>query len=82
MVYGAGACGYRAMTSSSGPGISLMQEGISYMASSEVPAVIVDITRYGCGLGDISPSQGDYLQVAKNGGHGRIQCVLPIPSRI
>jgi len=79
MVYGAGACGYRAMTSSSGPGISLMQEGISYMASSEVPAVIVDITRYGCGLGDISPSQGDYLQVAKNGGHGDYRCIVLAP---
>lgn len=82
MIYGAAACGFRAMTSSSGPGFSLMQEGISYMASAEVPAVIVDITRYGCGLGDISPSQGDYLQLAKNGGHGDYRCVILSPGNL
>lgn len=82
MVYGAAACGFRAMTSSSGPGYSLMQEGISYMASAEVPAVIVDVTRYGSGLGDISPSQGDYLQLAKNGGHGDYRCVVLAPGNL
>lgn len=82
MVFGAAACGLRAMTSSSGPGFSLMQEGISYMASAEVPAVIVDLTRYGCGLGDISPNQGDYLQLAKNGGHGDYRCVVLAPGSL
>lgn len=82
MVYGAAACGFRAMTSSSGPGFSLMQEGISYMASAEVPAVIVDVTRYGSGLGDIFPSQGDYLQLAKNGGHGDYRCVILAPGNL
>lgn len=82
MVFGAAACGFRAMTSSSGPGFSLMQEGISYMASAEVPAVIVDLTRYGCGLGDISPNQGDYLQLAKNGGHGDYRCVVLAPGSL
>ena len=62
MLLGAAAAGARAMTSSSSPGISLMQEGISYMAGSELPAVIVNITRSGPGLGGISASQGDYFQ--------------------
>lgn len=70
MLLGASACGVRAMTSSSSPGISLMQEGISYLAGSELPAVIVNVMRWGPGLGGIGASQGDYFQVTKGGGHG------------
>lgn len=70
MLLGAGACGIPAMTSSSSCGISLMQEGISYMAGSHIPAVIVNMERGGPGLGDIGPSQGDYFQAVKGGGHG------------
>lgn len=70
MVYGASACGARAMTSSSSPGISLKQEGISYLAGSELPAVIVNVQRGGPGLGNISGSQADYFQAVKGGGHG------------
>ncbi|MBO7546844.1 MAG: 3-methyl-2-oxobutanoate dehydrogenase subunit beta, partial [Bacteroidales bacterium] len=65
MVYGGAATGKRVMTSSSSPGVSLMQEGISYMAGAELPAVIVDIMRAGPGLGNIGPEQGDYNQVVK-----------------
>jgi len=70
MLLGAGAAGVRAMTSSSSPGMSLKQEAISYMAGSEVPAVIVNINRGGPGLGDIGPAQGDYFQSTRGGGHG------------
>lgn len=70
MVYGASACGARAMTSSSSPGISLKQEGISYLAGSELPSVIVNVQRGGPGLGNISGSQADYFQAVKGGGHG------------
>ena len=70
MLLGAGAAGVRAMTSSSSPGMSLKQEAISYMAGSEVPAVIVNINRGGPGLGDIGPAQGDYYQSTRGGGHG------------
>jgi len=70
MLLGAAAAGARAMTSSSSPGISLMQEGISYLAGSELPAVIVNISRSGPGLGGISASQGDYFQATRGGGHG------------
>ncbi|WP_272698779.1 3-methyl-2-oxobutanoate dehydrogenase subunit VorB [Desulfovibrio sp. Fe33] len=70
MLLGAGATGVRAMTSSSSPGIALKQEAISYMAGSEVPAVVVNMTRGGPGLGDIGPSQGDYYQSTRGGGHG------------
>ncbi|WP_207263705.1 3-methyl-2-oxobutanoate dehydrogenase subunit VorB [Desulfovibrio sp. Huiquan2017] len=70
MLLGAGASGVRAMTSSSSPGIALKQEAISYMAGSEVPAVIVNMTRGGPGLGDIGPAQGDYYQSTRGGGHG------------
>ncbi len=70
MLLGASACGMRVMTSSSSPGISLMQEGISYLAGSELPAVIVNVTRWGPGLGGIGASQGDYHQATKGGGHG------------
>ncbi|MFW6236383.1 MAG: 3-methyl-2-oxobutanoate dehydrogenase subunit beta, partial [Desulfovibrionales bacterium] len=70
MLLGAAACGVRAMTSSSSPGMSLKQEGLSYMAGSELPGVIVNINRGGPGLGDIGPSQGDYFQSTRGGGHG------------
>src|SRR5574337_2202970 len=70
MVYGASSAGVRAMSGSSGPGLSLMQEGISYMAGSELPAVIVDIVRGGPGLGNIAPEQSDYFAMVKGGGHG------------
>lgn len=82
MVFGAASCGVRAMTSSSGPGFDLMQEGISYMSSSEIPAVIVDLTRYGSGLGAISPSQGDYWQLTRNGGHGDYRCIVLAPGNL
>jgi len=80
MVLGAAACGKRAMTSSSGPGISLKQEGISYLAGSELPAVIVNITRGGPGLGGIQPSQGDYFQATRGGGHGDYRTMVLAPS--
>lgn len=70
MVYGAASTGVRTMTASSSPGMSLKQEGISYSAGSELPMVIVDITRGGPGLGNIAPEQGDYFQMVKGGGHG------------
>jgi len=70
MVYGAAAAGVRVMTASSSPGISLKQEGISYIAESELPCVIVNIVRGGSGLGNIAPSQCDYFQAVKGGGHG------------
>ena len=80
MVYGAAATGVRAMTSSSGPGFSLMQEGISYIASAELPCVIVDVMRYGSGLGDIFIGQSDYWQAVKNGGHGDYRCIVYAPN--
>ena len=70
MVYGASLAGVRAMTSSSSPGISLKQEGISYLAACELPAVIVNISRGGPGLGSISAAQSDYFQATRGGGHG------------
>jgi 2-oxoisovalerate ferredoxin oxidoreductase alpha subunit len=79
MLYGAAAAGVRAMTASSGPGISLMQEGISYMAGAELPCVIADITRSGPGLGNIGPEQGDYHQVVKGGGHGNYRTIVLAP---
>ena len=82
MLYGASSCGFRGMTSSSGPGFSLLQEGISYMASGEIPTVVVDVMRYGNGLGDIKPGQSDYLQITKNGGHGDYRCISLAPSTI
>ena len=80
MVLGASACGVRAMTSSSGPGISLKQEGISYMAGSELPGVIVDIMRSGPGLGGIDASQADYHQATKGGGHGGYRIIVLAPN--
>ena len=70
MVYGAAAAGERSMTASSSPGISLKQEGLSYLAGSELPCVVVDIMRGGPGLGNIAPEQSDYNQMVKGGGHG------------
>ncbi len=82
MVYGASAAGVRCMTASSGPGISLMQEGISYIAGSELPCVIVDIMRGGPGLGNIGPEQGDYLQMVKGGGHGNYRTIVVAPNSV
>ncbi len=70
MVYGAAAAGVRVMTASSGPGLSLMQEGMSYLAGAELPCVIVDVVRGGPGLGNIAPEQSDYFAMVKGGGHG------------
>lgn len=82
MVYGASAAGFRAMTSSAGPGFSLKQEGISYLASLELPAVIVNVMRYGFGLGSITPGQCDYLQAVKGGGHGGYKALVYAPSTV
>lgn len=79
MVFGASAAGARAMTSSSSPGISLKQEGISYLAGAELPAVIVNIQRGGPGLGNISGSQADYFQAVKGGGHGDYRLLVYAP---
>jgi len=79
MVFGASASGVRAMTSSSSPGISLKQEGISYIAGAELPAVIVNIMRGGPGLGNINPSQADYFQAVKGGGHGDYHLIVFAP---
>lgn len=80
MLLGAAACGKKAMTSSSSPGISLKQEAISYMAGSELPAVIVNISRGGPGLGSIDPSQGDYFQTTRGGGHGDYRTLVLAPA--
>lgn len=80
MVYGAAAVGERTMTASSGPGLSLMQEGISYLAGSELPCVIVDIMRGGPGLGNIAPEQSDYHQIVKGGGHGNYHTIVLAPN--
>lgn len=82
MVYGAATAGAKVMTSSSSPGISLMQEGLSYMAGSDVPAVIIDVMRGGPGLGNIQPSQGDYNQVTKSAGHGDFHPIVLAPSSV
>lgn len=80
MVLGAASAGARAMTSSSSPGISLKQEGISYLAGCQLPAVIVNIMRGGPGLGNIAPAQSDYFQATKGGGHGDYRCIVLAPS--
>jgi len=80
MVYGAGAAGVRAMTSSSSPGISLMQEGISFLAGSQIPAVIANVMRCGPGLGGIKPTQGDYYQATRGGGHGDYRTIVLAPN--
>lgn len=82
MVHGASAAGARAMTSSSSPGISLKQEGLSYIAASELPAVVVNIMRGGPGLGNISGAQGDYFQATKGGGHGDYRMLVLAPSTV
>ena len=82
MVFGASAAGAKAMTSSSSPGISLKQEGISYLAGCELPCVIVNIMRGGPGLGNIAPSQSDYFQATKGGGHGDYHCIVLAPSSV
>jgi 2-oxoglutarate ferredoxin oxidoreductase subunit alpha len=82
MVYGAASAGVRVMTSSSSPGISLMQEGISYIVASEVPCVLVDIMRGGPGLGNILPSQSDYFQIVKGGGHGDYHPIVLAPASV
>jgi 2-oxoglutarate ferredoxin oxidoreductase subunit alpha len=82
MIYGAAGCGKRVMTSSSSPGISLMQEGISYIACAELPCLIVNVVRGGPGLGTIQPSQGDYFQAVKGGGHGDYKMIVLGPSTV
>ncbi len=82
MVYGAAAAGCRAMTSSSSPGISLKQEGISYIAGAELPAVVVNIVRAGPGLGGILPAQSDYFQATKGGGHGDYRNIVIAPASV
>ena len=82
MVYGASGAGARVMTTSSSPGISLMQEGISYIAASELPCVIANVQRGGPGLGTIQPAQGDYFQSTKGGGHGDYHLIVLAPSSV
>jgi len=82
MVYGAASAGVRVMSSSSSPGVSLMMEGLSYIAGSEVPVVLVDIMRGGPGLGNIAPSQGDYNQIVKGGGHGDYRPIVLAPATV
>ena len=82
MVYGGACTGKRVMTSSSSPGISLMQEGLSYMAGAELPALIVDVMRGGPGLGTIQPSQADYFQACKGGGHGDYHLIVLAPASV
>ncbi len=82
MVYGAASAGARVMTSSSSPGISLMQEGLSYIACSEVPVVVVNVMRGGPGLGNIQPSQGDYFQSVKMAGHGDFHMIVLAPANV
>jgi 2-oxoglutarate ferredoxin oxidoreductase subunit alpha len=82
MVYGAACGGARVMTSSSSPGFSLMQEGLSYIAASQVPVVVVDIMRGGPGLGNIAPTQADYFQLTKGGGHGDYHPIVLAPASV
>lgn len=82
MVYGGAGCGKKVMTSSSSPGVSLMQEGISYMAGAELPGVIVNVMRGGPGLGTIQPSQADYFQTVKGGGHGDYKMPTLAPASV
>ncbi len=82
MVYGAAATGLRVMSGSSGPGLSLMQEGISYLAGAELPCVIVDVMRGGPGLGNIAPEQSDYFAMVKGGGHGNYRNLVLAPSSV
>ena len=82
MVYGAAGCGARVMTSSSSPGISLMGEGLSYIAGSDVPAFVVNVQRGGPGLGGIQPSQSDYFQATRGGGHGDYHMIVLAPASV
>ncbi|MGA2298266.1 MAG: 3-methyl-2-oxobutanoate dehydrogenase subunit VorB [FCB group bacterium] len=82
MIYGAAACGKRVMTTSSSPGISLMQEGLSYIASAQLPCLLANVNRGGPGLGTIQPSQGDYMQAVKGGGHGDYKLLVLAPSTV
>ena len=82
MVYGAAAAGMRVMTSSSSPGISLMTEGLSYIAGSDVPALVVNVQRGGPGLGGIQPSQSDYFQATRGGGHGDYRMIVLAPASV
>ena len=82
MVYGASAAGMRVMTSSSSPGISLKTEGLSYIAGSDVPALVVNVQRGGPGLGGIQPSQADYFQATKGGGHGDYRMIVLAPASV
>lgn len=82
MIYGGGASGKRVMTSSSSPGVALMQEGITYMAGAEIPGLIVNVQRGGPGLGTIQPSQGDYYQATRGGGNGDYNVIVLAPSSV
>ena len=82
MVYGAACTGKRVMTSSSSPGVSLMMEGLSYIAGTEVPMVLVDVVRGGPGLGNIAPAQGDYNQIVHGGGHGDYRMIVLAPASV
>jgi len=82
MVYGAAGCGKRVLTTSSSPGISLMQEGLSYIAGAELPCVVANVVRGGPGLGTIQPSQSDYFQTVKGGGHGDYKLITLAPATV
>ena len=82
MMFGAAAAGRLSMSATSGPGMSLMQEGMSFLAGAELPGVIVNIMRAGPGLGNVYPEQGDYNQAVKGGGHGNYQCVVLAPASV
>jgi 2-oxoglutarate ferredoxin oxidoreductase subunit alpha len=82
MVYGAACTGARVMSSSSSPGVSLMMEGLSYIAGTELPVVLIDVVRGGPGLGNIAPSQGDYNQIVRGGGHGDYYPIVLAPSSV
>ncbi|MGE5355431.1 MAG: 3-methyl-2-oxobutanoate dehydrogenase subunit VorB [Deltaproteobacteria bacterium] len=82
MIYGGAACGKKVLTSSSSPGISLKQEGISYIASAELPCIILNVVRGGPGLGTIQPSQADYFQAVKGGGHGDYRSIVLAPASV
>ncbi len=82
MVYGGAGCGKRVMTSSSSPGISLMQEGLTYLAGAELPCLVVNVVRGGPGLGTIQPAQSDYFQAVKGGGHGDYKLIVLAPASV
>lgn len=82
MMYGAASAGRLTMTATSGPGMSLMQEGISYMAGANLPGLIVNVMRAGPGLGNVYPEQGDYNQAVKGGGHGNYRCIVLAPASV